>query len=140
MCYYNGVPPLPIADSICSLTRVTRLGTQPAQIERCTMEGQLANFKTNVSLLECLARPLPSHCTTKVILSAVSSIQMTTALLRPLSCLPQTGFIRNLCNLYTRQRNQILKRPEYKKLHSIYQRFSYTRDDSIVDKYSNRPE
>ena len=32
MCYCNGIPPLPIADSICSLTRVTTTGAQPAQI------------------------------------------------------------------------------------------------------------
>ena len=31
----------PIADSNCSLTRVTSMGSQPAQIERCTM-GRLA--------------------------------------------------------------------------------------------------
>ena len=27
MCYYNGKPPLPIADSICSLTRASPFGS-----------------------------------------------------------------------------------------------------------------
>lgn len=55
MCYCNGIPPLPIADSICLLTRATALGAQPAQIERCTMEGRLADFLTSVLLLERFA-------------------------------------------------------------------------------------
>lgn len=35
---------------------------------------------------------------------------------------------------------QLFIRPEYEKVHTIYQRFSYTRDDLFVDEYSNRPE
>jgi hypothetical protein len=40
-------PPLPIADSICSLTRATVSGALPAQIERRTMEGWLTDFQTS---------------------------------------------------------------------------------------------
>lgn len=54
---------LPIADSNCSLTRVTTMGSQPAQIERCTM-GRLADSIASAMLLRLLARPLPSHYTT----------------------------------------------------------------------------
>lgn len=39
-------------------------GTQPAQIERCTMEGRLTDFTTSEMLLEKNARPLPYHFST----------------------------------------------------------------------------
>ena len=58
---YNGEPSFPIADSICLLTRVYRVGTLPAQIERREWEGWLTDFPTSAKLLETRVRPLPLH-------------------------------------------------------------------------------
>ena len=59
----NGNPTLPIADSICLLTR-DHLNRFSTCIKRTlSMEGWLVNFQASDELLEHSTRPLPSHCT-----------------------------------------------------------------------------
>ena len=55
-------------------------------------------------------------------------------------CILGTNLICQRFGIVPSITRQLFIRPEYEKVHTIYQRFSYTRDDLIVDEYSNRPE
>ena len=55
-------------------------------------------------------------------------------------CILGTNLICQRFEIVPSITRQLFIRPEYEKVHTIYQRFSYTRDDLIVDEYSNRPE
>ena len=56
------------------------------------------------------------------------------------TCILGTNLICQRFRIVPSITRQLFIRPEYEKVHTIYQRFSYTRDDLIVDEYSNRPE
>ena len=56
------------------------------------------------------------------------------------TCILGTNLICQRFGIVPSITRQLFIRPEYEKVHTIYQRFSYTRDDLIVDEYSNRPE
>ena len=56
------------------------------------------------------------------------------------TCILGTNLICQRLGIVPSLTRQLFIRPEYEKVHTIYQRFSYTRDVLIVDKYSNRPE
>ena len=55
-------------------------------------------------------------------------------------CILGTNLICQRLGIVPSLTRQLFIRPEYEKVHTIYQRFSYTRDVLIVDKYGNRPE